>query len=115
MTDINTPVVPVINTPVEWSAGFDEETRGYLQNKGLNTKKIDEAVVEISKMHRNAEKLLGAPSTELVRFPKDQNSPDWKSVYSRLGVPNDANEYAFKDIKFSDGSELDQGFTDTLC
>lgn len=114
MTDTPATTTPTTTAETTWFAGFDAETQGYVQNKGLATKKIDEAFATVSKMHREAEKMIGAPANELIRLPKDPAAPEWKSVYERLGAPKEAKEYDFKDIKFTDGTELDASFTDTV-
>lgn len=107
---------PTLNPAPEttWYSGYDDETKGYVQNKGLSTKTVGEAFAAVSKMHRDAEKFVGAPADELIRLPKDPTSPEWKNVYQRLGAPKDAKEYDFKDIKFTDGTELDPAFTDLM-
>jgi hypothetical protein len=111
MTDAATTTTTATDT---WFAGFDDETKGYIQNKGLSTKTAQEAFAAASKFHREAEKMIGAPANELVRLPKEANSPEWKNVYQRLGVPADAKDYDFKDIKFTSGAELDATFTYTV-
>ena len=97
-----------------WFETFDAETKGYLQNKGLDKKTALEAVVEISKFHREAEKFVGAPANELLRLPKDHNAPEWKNVYERLGKPKEATEYDFATVKRAGDKPLEQALTDTL-
>jgi hypothetical protein len=48
------------------------------------------------KAHREAEKLIGAPASEMIRIPKDPNDAEgWRQVRSRLGVPADEKGYDF--------------------
>ncbi|MDE2020403.1 MAG: hypothetical protein KGJ13_08715, partial [Patescibacteria group bacterium] len=102
---------PVADAP--WYQGADQETVGYLQNRGLDRKTPKEAALEAIKAHREAEKFIGAPADKLVRLPKDEaDTAGWEQVYGRLGVPADAKGYDFSDLKFSDGSEPDSDFTD---
>ena len=96
------------NSP--WYEGADAETIGYFQNRGLDKGDAKTAAFSASKAHREAEKLIGAPANEIVRLPKDKNDPAWRSVHQRLGVPADAKEYVFSDIKLADGSPLDADF-----
>lgn len=93
-----------------WYTGADNETLGYLQNRGLDKQDAKAVAFASIKAHREAEKLLGAPQDQLLRLPKDGNDPAWRSVHHRLGVPQDAKEYDFKEVKFSSGEPLDANF-----
>lgn len=97
-----------------WWNGFDDETKGYLQNKGLSTKTAEEAFVTASKMHRDAEKLIGAPASELIRLPKDQTSPEWAGVYKRLGALEAPDKYTFEGVKHTGDKPLNPALTDAL-
>lgn len=108
------PVTPPVTPPAAWHSSFDAETVGYLKNRGLDTKTPEEAVLDLSKAHREAQKFIGAPEDQLIRLPKDANDPAWKNVWSRLGAAADAKGYDFSDIKRADGSDLDPKFSDSL-
>jgi hypothetical protein len=95
-------------------ASFDEGTRGYLQNKGLDKKTPLEALLEVSKFHREAEKFVGAPANELVRLPKDPNAPEWEGVHQRLGKPKEAKEYDFTTVKRTGDKPLEGALLDTI-
>ena len=95
-------------------ATLDADTRGYLQNKGLDKKTPIEALVEVSKFHREAEKFVGAPANELLRLPKDPNAPEWQGVYQRLGKPKEATEYDFASVKRQGDKPIDPALTETL-
>lgn len=97
-----------------WFETFDADTKGYLQNKGLDKKTAAEAVVEISKFHREAEKFVGAPANEMVRLPKEANSPDWEKVHQRMGKPADKKEYDFSTVKRTGDKALDEALSDTI-
>lgn len=97
-----------------WYDTLDTETKGYLQNKGLDKKTAVEAFLEASKFHREAEKFVGAPANELLRLPKDPNAPEWKNVYERLGKPKEAKEYDFSTVKRAGDKALDEALSDTL-
>lgn len=99
---------PAADPPATWFTGkVDEETVGYLKNRGWDTKTGAEVALESIKAHREAERLLGAPAAELIRLPKDANDPAWAGIYQRLGKPANAGEYDFSGVKHSDGAELD--------
>lgn len=97
-----------------WYDAFDADTKGYIQNKGLDKKTAPEAFLEAAKFHREAEKFVGAPANELVRLPKDPNAPEWKNIYERLGAPKDASGYDFSTVKNADGTPLDAEFTEYM-
>lgn len=97
-----------------WYDAFDADTKGYIQNKGLDKKTAPEAFLEAAKFHREAEKFVGAPANELVRLPKDPNAPEWKNIYERLGAPKDATGYDFSAIKLADGTPLDAETTEFM-
>jgi len=87
------PAAPVENT--SWFGGFDQETSGWLENRGLT--KLDEkaAIPELVKGFRNAEKFVGAPADKLIRVP-DWDKADkieLDQIYTKLGRPNDPKEY----------------------
>lgn len=78
-----TPTTPA----APWFETFDAEVKGHLQNKGWDKLEPAAAVAEAVKAHRAAEKRLGAPADEIVRFPKDPNDAAWQDVFKRLGKP----------------------------
>ena len=97
-----------------WYEGADAETVGYLENRGWNKLTAKEAALNASKAHREAEKLIGAPADQIIRLPKDPNDAAWRGVHSRLGVPADAKEYDFSELKLANGDALFPEFTDFL-
>lgn len=89
-------------TSTEWTSGFADDLKGYVQNKGF---KDPAAVVD---SYRNLEKLVGVRE-RLVKLPeKDDDAEGWNQVYERLGRPKEAKEYEIKapegmgDEKFSE-------------
>lgn len=92
----------------QWYAGADPETTGWLQNRGWDKIDAKTAALNAVKSYREAEKHIGAPPDQLLRMPKDAaDTENWGKLYAKLGVPEKAEGYEFKDLKFSDGSELD--------
>jgi len=108
-----TPTPAPSNDP--WYQGFDADTIGYLQNRGLDRKTPTEAIQATIKAHRDAEKFVGVPTDQLVRMPKDAaDEAAWNNLYSKLGKPADAKEYDFTAVKFSDGTVPDDNFTNLM-
>lgn len=83
------------------------EVVGYLQNKGLADKTPEEVALTVINSHREAEKFIGAPASELVRIPKpDADEATLKAYRERIGVPPDKTGYDFSSIKGADGNPL---------
>lgn len=92
-------------------ATFDAETQGFFKNRGLDSKPLMEVISEVSKSYREAAKFTGVPPEQLLRLPKDASDAEgWKNVWKRLGAPEKADGYDFKEIKYADGKELDDAF-----
>lgn len=78
--------------------GLTGDALGYAQNRGLDKKPLNEAVLATIEAHRNAETKLGYPSDLLVRLPKDINDTATRdALYTKLGRPADVKGYDFKD------------------
>lgn len=100
-----------------WYEGKAEaEHIGHWQNKGWDAKDPGLVAIEATKAHLNAEKLLGVPSTQLLRLPVDPSKdPDaMKVVWSRLGAPAKAEEYELPAFKGADGKVLDPNLDTAL-
>lgn len=97
--------------PPAWHAGLDAETLGHIQNRGLTLDDPKAVVENVVKAHREAQGKLGVPPDQLIRLLRPDSTPaDIKSFWGRLGAPDKPEGYDFKDIKFSDGTELDDTF-----
>lgn len=92
--------------PTSWHSGFDQETSGWLENRGLT--KLDEksAIPELVKGFRNAEKYIGTPADKLLKIPDwdKADKVELDQIYSKLGRPNDPKEY---NIPVPDGQPRD--------
>ena len=97
-----TPVSPAVAT---WHSNFEADDRGWLANRGLTDLDATAAIPALMKTARNAEKLIGAPASEIIRMPKDDVA--WDQTYSRLGRPSDPKGYALNPVEGIDGQALD--------
>lgn len=88
------------------------ELVGHWQNRGLHDKTPQEIAIAASIAHREAEKLIGAPASEMLRLPKDANAPEWNQVWERLGRPKEAKDYDFSAVKNAKGEAPDQATLD---
>lgn len=75
--------------PQDWTASFDEGTRGFVQTKGWKSP------ADVLGSYQNLEKLLGADKAgRAVVPPKDDASPEeWAAFYGKLGRPESADGY----------------------
>lgn len=86
-----------------WYDGADADTVGYLQNRGLDKLKPNEAALKAVGFHRNAEKLLGGPADGLVRVPKDAaDTATQEALWNRLGRPEKPEGYDFAGMEGND-------------
>jgi len=99
-----------------WHGGkIDADTLGWWQNKGIDAADPVAVATKLTEQYRNAEKLHGVPSNELIRLPKaNAAESDLKAFWQKVGVPAEAKDYDFSGIKFADGTDLDQGFSDAM-
>lgn len=108
-------------TASPWYAAFnDAEFTGTLQTRGLDKKDAAEAARNFYQAHREASQTISRISgtsdrDRILITPKpDATDTEKNAFYEKLGRPAKADDYDFKDIKFPDGSELDDGFTAML-
>lgn len=109
------PIIPDPGKP--WFDGkvTDAEVIGHIQTKGWDKKTADEVAIEAIIAHRAAEKLIGAPATEMVRIPKaDAAEADMKAFWQKLDAGAEAKDYDLSTIKRADGSALDEKLTSTI-
>lgn len=98
-----TPAAPAPGTGnpatvvTDWTASLPDDVKGYVQNKGFK----DPA--QVVDAYRNFEKLKGVPQERLLTLPDKEDSPDWNSVYTKLGKPASASEYKIAAPEGQDG------------
>lgn len=74
-------------TPPDWTSSFNDDLKGYVQNKGF---KDPGSVLE---SYRNLEKHLGAPKERILQLPEKSDDPAWNEIYGKLGRPEKADDY----------------------
>lgn len=79
-----------------WFSGFDTETQGWVQNRGLDKLDDKAALAEVIKGHRNLETRLGVPPDRLLKLPEKLEGDDMNAVYDRLGRPSKPEEYGLQ-------------------
>lgn len=94
----------------------DAEMVGHWQNKGYDVTSPAKIAIEATKAHREAEKLVGAPASQLIRLPADpgKDPEGMRAVWQRLGAPKDAAEYDLPQLKDKDGKVTDAALDTTL-
>lgn len=104
--------------PAPWYQGVqgvDDALIGRLQTRGWDKKTPTEVAVEAVRAHTEAERLIGAPASEVVRLPKAGADPkEWDAVWQRMGKPVEAKGYDLTNVKFKDGTALDSEFSGWL-
>lgn len=102
-------VTPPVTPPAggDWTAGFADDLKGYVQNKGFQNPSA------VADAYRNLEKLHGAGPDKLLRLPDNLSSPEARPMWERLGAPKEAKEYTFEIPKEHGDQALADWFKDT--
>lgn len=74
----------------EWTSGFSDEMKGFVQNKGWKN------VQEVADSYKNLEKAIGVPKERLLHLPESMDAPEAAAVWEKLGKPKTAKEYQLK-------------------
>ena len=111
MTETPTPTP----APKAWHDGVDATVIQAWTNKGYDLTNPKETAAKMWEQYAHLESHLGVPADRLIRLPKDaSDQAAWQGVHQKLGVPKDPKEYDIASVKFSDGSELDYNFAETM-
>jgi hypothetical protein len=93
-------VAPDTSAPAadeSYFAGYDDETKGWLNNRGMDKLSANDALAAAIKGHRNAEASLGVPQDRRIDLPVDQTAEGaMDAVYNRLGRPETPDAYTFE-------------------
>lgn len=82
--------------PGAWMAGFDDDTKGWITNKGYK------GPADLASAHRSLEKLMGAPKERLVTLPesfydeKGALTAEGRAIRERLGAPKELKDYGIE-------------------
>lgn len=78
-----------------WYSGFDEDTQGWMENRGLTKMDSNAALENAIKGFRNAEKYVGTPHEKLLTLPDFDKSDkvELDQFYAKLGRPDSADKY----------------------
>jgi len=103
-------------TAKPWYDGkADAELVGHWQNKGWKADDPIDVAINATKQARELQKHFGVPETQLLKLPKDASDEEgWKNVYTRLGVPADANDYDFAGVNYPEGFQPEESFITTM-
>lgn len=75
-------------TPADWLSGADDDTKGYIQNKGFKTP------LDVITSYRGLEKLRGVPAERLLTLPeKMDDAAALRPIYERLGAGKSPADY----------------------
>lgn len=99
---------PPAADPNAWMSGFNDDMKGYIQNKGFK------APADLADSYRNLEKLQGVPQDRLLKLPESFDSPEMRAVYERLGAPKDAKGYSLEVPKEGGDSKLMEHFSNVF-
>ncbi|HVH50494.1 MAG TPA: hypothetical protein VM781_02415 [Candidatus Bathyarchaeia archaeon] len=113
-----TDTAPAVTPPApdtSWVGTYKDADLGYIQNRGLDKHDLATAFSMTMKAHQEAQTKLGIPSDQIFHAPKGGNDVEgWNRFDARFNVPIDG-KYDFSNVKFADGTELDEGFTSTVA
>lgn len=98
-----------------WHANIAPEIKDFWAAKKYDLSDPAKLVDVVTRGYQNAEKFMGVPSEDLLRVPKpNADTNEINNFWNRIGVPKEAKDYDFANIKLSDGSELDPAFADAM-
>ena len=97
------------------ATGADAELIGHMQNKGWHNMSPQDAALAAARSHREAERTMGMRADhDLLPIPKDLTKGDLSPIWERLGKPKTSAEYDLSQVKFKDGTALDDAFTNFM-
>ncbi len=82
-----------------WHSGFEGDTLGYIQNRGLDKLDANGALTATIQAHKEAEKMLGAPADKVLRMPEPNDVDGWAKFHTALGRPADAAGYNMEGVE----------------
>lgn len=80
------------------------------QNKQWDLSDPVKLTSQLTESYRNAERMIGVPSAELLRIPKADDEAGQKAFWQKFGVPAEPAGYGLAEVKFADGTPVDEQF-----
>jgi hypothetical protein len=72
----------------DWTTGFNDDLKGYVQNKGFKDPSV------LADSYRNLEKLIGAPQDKILKLPADmKDQAAMAEIFNKLGRPGKPEDY----------------------
>ncbi len=103
MTEPNPNPNPNPNpAPQPWFQGkLDGELLAHAQTRGWDKMPVEEAAINATKSHFEAQKFVGVPADRLIKLPTDAKDVEsWRrDVWSRLGAGAKKEDYDFSGVK----------------
>lgn len=99
-----------------WTDGLDETALGHAKLNGWQPEGNAEEIARAAVVrHMEASRQLGADPKQFVRLPADANDAEgYQRLYDVLGAAKDPKDYAFADVRFKDGSPVEDAFAEQL-
>lgn len=120
MTDATTTTTAdtttTTTTAAPWFTGkIDGEFLGHAQNNGWDKLEPADAAAAAIKAHREAQKLIGVPQTELLRMPKaSAPTAEIDAFWQRLGAAKDAKDIDLSGIKSASGEAMNEKLAESI-
>jgi hypothetical protein len=106
---------PAAAASAPWHANIDQSIKDFWVAKKYDLSDPARLADVVSRSYQGAERLLGVPADELLRLPKaNADSTEVTTFWNRVGVPKEAKDYDFSQIKTAAGEAPDQALVDAL-
>lgn len=87
-----------VETPsASWTDGLNENSQGFVQNKGWDSAE------QMLDSYQHLEKTVGAPADQVVHLPKEGDAEGWSDVYNRMGRPESPEAYKLENAPATEG------------
>lgn len=98
-----------------WHASFDQGLKDFWAVKKYDIADPVKLTEALTRGYQNAVKMIGVPEDQLLRVPQaNADTSDINAYWNKIGVPKEAKDYDFSEVKTSDGAELDPAFLDRM-
>lgn len=100
--------------PGAWKAGFNDDLKGYIDNKGFKSP------ADVAEAYRNFEKLQGVPQDRILKLTDKMRdeagalTPEARAIWERLGAPKESKGYELAIPKEGGDPKLAEHFKETF-